>query len=156
MAQRERSVGLSQTGIPPVARAAIFEDGGHCTAHQGGDSARRGAEQRILPFFFCPKTLRKVVSKSAKYETVSPTQIPFHNQPLLEALVGRHLMPIAHQQVHAAVLPHRHAMRCRACTRVLLGLSRLAAPASLARSSCVRSNPFRGGKLRSAQEYPTP
>ena len=81
MTQRERSVGLSQTGILPVAPAAIFEDGDHCAVHQGGDSARRGAEQRILPFFFCLKTLRKLVCKEREKRDGFPHSNPFSQSP---------------------------------------------------------------------------
>jgi hypothetical protein len=59
---------------------------------------------------------------------------------------------ITNRQAHAAVLRHHHAMHCRACTRALKGLSRLAAPASHMRFSCVKSNPSRGGRPHSAQE----
>jgi len=78
--QRERSVGLSQTGIPPVAPAAIFEDGGHCAAHQGGDSARRGLSNESCHFSSVQKPFESESAKRAKYETASPTQILFHNQ----------------------------------------------------------------------------
>ena len=57
----------------------------------------------------------------------------------------------APQQEHAAVSPHRHAMRCHACMRAWWGSPLRVSPASPGRSSCVRNSPSPGGNPRSAR-----
>ena len=98
------------------------------TAHQGGDSARRGAEQRILLYFSCPKTLRKIVCKERETRRFPPLKSFFtincyRNYSRIQLLLRDHL--IVRDTIHG-----QDFQALPACTNVLLATAKRSLPDS--------------------------
>jgi hypothetical protein len=83
VSQRERNVGLSQTGIPQWHPQQSSKTVITVLLIREETVRARGAEQRILPFFFVPKTLRKLACKEREKRDSFPHSNPFSQSPAL-------------------------------------------------------------------------